>query len=227
MIPPNSPERRNDAAAEFDAHERRNDGLQVVNSLCYGMTSLRNLLFVRIHEDVEKNVGRDSMMMPVSALACEEKTKLEIEVFQLALSTATTQRKKYVGDTAWYARWMGKLRLGDHATDPANEKRLARYLALTDEERRLGFSRVLEKAFPEAMRAPLVLYRLFPLAVAIVTAAAFRDAREVEALREQQITWLPSIRDCQDCRGRPLDNGEQCPVCGNPVWSYAWLTYAD
>lgn len=220
-------QRRDEAVAEFEKHEGRTDGGQVVNSLCYGLTMLRNALFTRIHQDVEKNVGRDSMMVPVSMLHGEQTTKEEIEVFQVAASADEARRRAFVRDAAWYAGWLGRLRLGDAGRQPTIQLRWDRYLAMTEEERRVAFSRALERAFPEATRAPLVLYRLFPLAVAIATALAFRDLAEAAELRNRQVSWLPSIRDCHECRGRPLENGEQCPVCGNPVWNYTWLTAAD
>jgi hypothetical protein len=68
-----------------------------------------------------------------------------------------------------------------------------------------------------------VLYRLFPLAAGIVTATAFVDAGAAAELRESQTSWLPSIADCGECRGRVLENGEQCAVCNNPLWNYEWL----
>jgi hypothetical protein len=227
MNPAVPTQRRDEAVAEFDKHEHRTDGGPIVNSLCYGLTTLRNVLFNRIHQDVEKNVGRDSMMMPISILQSEEKAKQEIEIFQVAASVDEARRRTFVRDVAWYAGWLGRLRLGEVAQQPTSQVRLDRYLSMTDEERRLGFSRVLEKTFPEATRAPLVLYRLFPFAVGIATALAFRDLAEAAELRSRQASWLPAITDCHECRGRLLENGEQCTICGNPVWTYTWLTAAD
>jgi hypothetical protein len=96
-----------------------------------------------------------------------------------------------------------------------------------DDQRRLSFSGHLEHAYPEARRAPLVLYRLFPLSVGIATALAFSAPLDANELRNQQMFWLPSIQDCHECHGAPLENGEKCRVCGNPVWSHRWLTEAD
>ena len=66
-------DRRDRFAAEFDAHERRHDGRRLVDSLCYGLTELRGLFFTRVHADVERNFGRDSMVMPMSQLASEDR----------------------------------------------------------------------------------------------------------------------------------------------------------
>jgi hypothetical protein len=227
MFPIDTEERRLEAAQAFDRQRNSHDGTRIVNSLTYGLTTLRSLLFTRVHDDVEQHVGRDSMIMPVSMMESEEKAKLEIEVFQVAVSTVEAEQRAYVGDSAWYAQWLAHLRLGALADAEHHRTRLERYLTLTAEERRMGFTRVLEKAFPEATRAPLILYRLFPLAVAIVTAVAFGDCEGGSGLRKRQTVWLPSITDCQECGGRLLDNGEQCASCSNPLWTYQWLTAAD
>jgi hypothetical protein len=222
-----SVDRRVAAAAKLNSHEQREDGEVIVNSLYYGMTTLRNLLFTRVCDDVQRLVGRDSIMMPLSPEKSEERTKLEIGLFEVAVSIVQVQRGSYVRDAAWYGDWLARLLLGDRANRSSRRERIARYVKMNDEGRRLGFSRVLEKTYPEATRAPLILYRLFPVAVGIVTAAAWNDLDQVAQLRKQQENDLPPIRDCQSCRGRPLDNGEQCETCGNPLWTYAWLTAAD
>src|SRR5687768_122086 len=46
--------RREEAARLFNEHEGREDGLRVANSLADGLSTLRNLLFTRIHEDVQQ-----------------------------------------------------------------------------------------------------------------------------------------------------------------------------
>jgi hypothetical protein len=102
-------------------------------------------------------------------------------------------------------------------------RRIRHYLAMSDDELRLSFSRNLETVFPEARLAPLILYRLFPLSVRIVAAIAFGNHLDAAELRNRQTLWLAAIGDCHECHGRPLDNGDQCAVCGNPIWSYHWL----
>jgi rRNA maturation endonuclease Nob1 len=41
--------------------------------------------------------------------------------------------------------------------------------------------------------------------------------------RKKQIDLLPHISDCHACRGNPLENGERCQQCGNPMWKFDWL----
>ena len=58
--------RLDEAAEQLNRHERRQDGEAVVASLSEGLTILRNSLYLRVHHDVEKIVGKDSMLMPLS-----------------------------------------------------------------------------------------------------------------------------------------------------------------
>lgn len=213
-----------EAIAAFNEHEHRFDGEQIVASLNHGLTTLRNLLYQRIHEDVEHHLGPDSMLMPLSVLDCEKRAKVEIEVFAVIEASLEAHGRKYVGDRDWFSGWLAQLRLGDYGLDAQIAKRFDRYKAGNVNDRRLLFSSLLESAVPEATRAPLVLYRLFPLAAGIVTSVAFNDSLNATELRNKQAAWLPGITDCNDCHGRPLDNGERCGTCGNPVWNFRWLT---
>ncbi len=223
MAQQNDKARRQKFVEEFSAHQPRSDAGAVVDSLCTGLTTLQNLLFTRVHEDVERNVGQDSMVIPYSVLKILTKTRLEIDVYQIAVSAVEAGSRQYVSDRAWYVDWLRRLRLESEPDAELVARHLAQYLELSAENRRSAFSRVLEKTFPEATHAPLVLYRLFPLGAGIVTAIAFGDAAAATELREQQISWLPSIGDCQACHGKVLKNGEQCSKCGNPLWNYSWL----
>jgi hypothetical protein len=221
------PGRREEAARLLNERESRQDGVRVANSLSDGLSTLRNLLFTRIHQDVELKIGVDSMLLPVSPLKSEQAAKLEIELFEIAESASRAQARGYVKDRDWYLPWLSRLRLGADAEDSRVALRLKRYLEKDDDARRLSFSGHLEHAYPEARRAPLVLYRLFPLSVGIATALAFGAPLDANELRNQQMFWLPSIQDCHECHGSPLENGEKCRVCGNPVWTHRWLTVAD
>lgn len=218
-------ERRAEAGRLLNEHTGRDNGLQVATSLADGIVTIRNLLFTRIHEDVESKIGLDSMLLPLSPLKSEMAAKLEIELFCIAESSF--QAQKYVPDVEWYVAWLTRLRLGDDSENPRVQRRIAKYRESAEDARRLLFSTYLERAYPEARRAPLVLYRLFPLAVRIVTAVAFGNPLDANDLRNRQSFWLPSIPDCNECHGATLDNGEKCRICGNPVWSYRWLTVAD
>jgi hypothetical protein len=219
--------RRTAAADQFCEHEDRKDGTDVTHSLSYGLTTLRSLFFKRIHDDVERKFGVDSMMIPVSLIKGETKAKAEIEIFQIAEVTAFVQVENLVTDADWFQTWLGHLRIGDGYQNEYVQHRLTKYRQLSNDKRRLKFSTVLERSYHEASRAPLVLYRLFPLAVGIVTAMAFDRHLKATELRSQQTNWLPAIMDCHECHGRVHENGERCQLCGNPVWTYKWLTTAD
>ena len=220
-------ERRGTAADELDRRENRTDGVDIANSLDAGLTTLRSLLFHRVHDDVQKSFGVDSMLIPASLFEAEIKAKGEIEIFQIAESTEFVRTHGYVSDPEWYRDWLGTFRIGEGYATESIRQRILRYETMSDDARRLEFSSVLEKTIRDASRAPLVLYRLVPLAIGIVTAVAFGQRLDAAELRNQQAYWLPSISDCHECHGRPLDNGETCEVCGNPVWKYEWLTAAD
>ena len=86
------------------------------------------------------------------------------------------------------------------------------------------FLACLQRFFPESGHAPLIIYRLFPLAISVATAIAFGQLARAEETRKGQIAWLPGIADCPACHGRLLENGEKCQQCGNPFWKTEWLT---
>jgi len=219
---------RSAAAVELEPYLSGKPAHAVTNSLVFGLNTLRNLLFQRIHSDVETNIGQDSMLLPISAERSENRAKMEIEAYQIAVSAAAARDGDYVGnDLKWYVRWLVQLRMNDASDQTEWRRRIRRYMAASDDRRRLEFSRNLETVFPEASRAPLILYRLFPLSVRIVSAVAFGEPLEAIELRNRQTFWLPVITDCHECHGRPLDNGESCCVCGNPLWDYSWLNAAD
>jgi hypothetical protein len=220
-----SGKRRAAAADEFDRHEHRGDGPPLVASLGSGLTVLRDALYARIHEDVIRRVGLDSSLSPLSEEKTERVTKLEIEIYQIAVSSLAAAGHGYVSaDDGWYGDWLGRLRLGSVHAEGRVAKRLAHYRGQTPDQRRLAFSNILTAALPESRRAPLVLFRLLPSCVKIATALAFGKQQDAGDWRKQQIEHLPAIRDCGQCRGRLLDNGVQCRACGNPLWKFDWLT---
>ena len=217
-----------EAAEEFNRHEHRSDGTRVTHSLANGLTTLCHCLFSRLHADVERKVGRDSVLVPVSEVRAEKATKREIEIFEIAVSASAVKEHHYVStDDDWYVQWLVGLRMGKSQADAALFGQIARYLSKTSDERRLAFTDALMKVLPESMRAPLIVFHLMPLAVRLVTALAFNDQTNATRLRDRQVACLPSIADCPECRGRLLDNGEQCRECGNPLWKFEWLTATD
>ena len=80
--------RREAAAVELQEQEPELSAEQVTHSLVYGLNMLRNLLFQRIHEDVEANFGHDSMLLPISVEESERVAKCEIETYQIAVTRA-------------------------------------------------------------------------------------------------------------------------------------------
>jgi hypothetical protein len=216
------------AAKEFDRHERRRDGAQVAGSLAGGLDILRDSLHFRVHLDVQQVVGVDSMWLPVSEVDAQRQARTEIDLYSIAESAAAVGESGYVGTADdWYLRWLARLRLGDAHEEAEHVVRLEGYLSRTSDDRRLAFTDVLADVLPDSRRAPLVLFRLLPLAVRIVTALAFGDHVRAREARNSQAAHLPAIRYCRRCRGEVLENGEQCEQCGNPLWEFKWLTATD
>lgn len=220
-------QRHSEAVEEFNRLRCRGDGLRVASSLAAGLCVLRDSLFVRMHEDVERVIGRDSMLIPVSELKAQKLSKREIDLYQTVESGVAAKEFGYIDSLDWYVQWLGRLRQVDVQADPAGGKRLAEYLADPAEKRRGRFESALSKVLPESTRTPLVVFLLYPLCVQIVTAQAFADHARAARLRQSQVSILPAIIDCRSCHGKVLENGEQCMGCGNPLWKFSWLTSAD
>ena len=214
-------------AEEFNRHENRTDGSRVAGDLATELTLLRDVLYVRVHDDVHLIVGEDSMLMSISPEKSERKAKLEIELYQIIVSAAAAREHGHVLTDDWYIDWLARLRLGRIHANEKVKKRLAYYRSKTRKDRRLAFTNVLASVLPESRRAPLILFRLLPRSVEIATVLAFGDDRTASAIRRRQIVYLPAIGDCRQCQGQLLKQGEQCAECGNPLWEYDCLTSAD
>jgi hypothetical protein len=212
------------AAEEFDQHEHRSDGLQIIESLCGGLTLIRDAVYARVHADVERRVGMDSMIFPLSEEKSERMTKQEIEIYQIVVAAGAAEAKGYVIDGNWFRDWLTELRMGHVDSNSRAAHRMSYYVSKSAGDQRLAFGNILATAQPEASRAPLVLLRLVPAAVQIVVALAFGKTPDAQQWRHEQAEILPSIPDCYRCHGKLLENGEQCTVCGNPLWTYEWLT---
>jgi hypothetical protein len=216
------------AAEQFNKSAHRTDGAEVATCLSYGLTILRESLYVRVSEDVEKNVGKDSMLAPVSQSEAERHAIEEIELYQAAESALFAKNARYLNRTDdWYLPWLVRLRLADHGWREEFAERSEAYLPKGEDARRLAFMDALAHVLPESREAPLVLFRLVPLSVQIATARAFGDRTAAARLRREQTTVLPAIVDCRQCRAQVLECVEQCRACGNPLWKYEWLTAAD
>ena len=200
---------------------------QIVESLSVGLNTVRDLLFRRIHHDVELHFGMDSMRVPLSLDQSEYNAKAEIDIWQIVEAAQFAAKVALVSDPAWTRNWLGDLRLGRSFANRPVQRRIAEYLERDSDEQRRHFAITLEKVYPEAYKAPLVLHQLMPNAIRIVVAVAFGATEEASRQRDHQTFLLPGIRDCQSCRGVVLDNGETCVDCDNPVWNYKWLLAAE
>ncbi|NQT39212.1 MAG: hypothetical protein HQ581_17065 [Planctomycetes bacterium] len=223
-----SPPWLTEAAGEFDRHKNRGSGVHVATCLRAGLTVLRDSLFLRIHHDVDEAVGRDSMLMPVSELKTKQRALEQIEAYLIAESAAAAEKFGYLGTTPqWYFPWLARLRMHDSGLDEIVLSQAENYLDGTSEERHRAFSDELGRLLPGSRRAPLVLFRLVPLAIQLATACAFEDRDTAATLRRDQLRILPAISDCRQCRGRVLECVEPCRACGNPLWKHQWLTAVD
>ena len=211
------------AAKEFNQRTGRGVGRSTAEKIDQRLTLLQDLLYRRLHGDVQEAVGRDSMLMPLSELKAQLAAKTEIAVFQAAESrTAAEETGIDVTTDDWFARWLMRLLLGD-AVGADALARLADYESQTPRERMLAFTDVLAQVLPESRRAPLVLFNLFPLSVQIAAVIALGDRGRAAELREKQLELQPALGDCNVCHGQLLATGKQCPQCGNPVWKFEWL----
>jgi hypothetical protein len=226
-MPGEDSDRRTAFSEEFQRHENRKDGLQMVTSLDAGLLVLRDLLYGRLHYDVEQIVGTDSMLIPLSEAKTQRATKVQIEIYQVVESAWAVQERQYVSSTDWYLDWLTRFRLGEMAAKEKIRSEIATYRGMNPRGRQLAFTDVLMRVLPESRKAPMVLFQLVPLAIQIATALAFGDDPAAAELRRQQRSILPSIADCPACHGAVLNNADLCDTCSNPLWTYKWLTVAD
>ncbi|HVU88910.1 MAG TPA: hypothetical protein VHD36_16420 [Pirellulales bacterium] len=220
-----TPMSQNSAIQAFNEHEARADGARIVASLAAGFEMLTSLMLDRVAVEPGTRFGVDSMIMPTSFVQGHAIASLESELYQVAVSAEVARARGYLRtDDDWYVRWLINTRLPDRLSEPAVVGRFALYKAQSPDKRRLSFETALERALPQTAHAPLVLFRLYPLAVEIVTATAFAAPADAIDARKRQRQILPSLADCTACRGALLENGEECPQCGNPIWKFDWLT---
>ena len=218
-------ERRARSIAELQDRCSNLNSEDVVDNLSVGLSQLRDLLLVRTHDDIERKYGADSMIG--TSIANIERqnheAKFEVEIYSCVVVNEEVSQQGYVDNSdEWFLDWLYHLRLNGRS--PSNFKqRLDYYRSRSIEERRLKFVSVLQHILPESMKAPLVLHRLFPRSLRIVTAKAFGDIMRADELRKEQSSLLPAIADCHECHGRVLNNDEKCRCCGNPVWNLSWL----
>lgn len=220
--------RRATAAEALSAQSGRGDAPQVVARLDDGLTLLRKLLYTRLQADTERSFGIDSMLVPLSPSHTEQMTKAQIEAFALSeVLDEASQAGFLTTSSDWLRGWLLNLRLEGKHDRSAIAERAELYLGLEPRKRYLEFSDILERTLPEARHAPLVLYRLFPLAVRVAAALAFGNHLRAGELRGDQLALLPPIAYCRNCQGRLLEVEDTCRECGNPLWTIRWMTQAD
>jgi hypothetical protein len=214
------------AALELAAHNPDLPAAEVVLSLLSGLTQLRELLTMRLHQDVEMQFGVDSMVAPMSRSQEVKQVRtagLEIDAYAALVVDDEVTGGGYVDHPGeWFRHWMIQLLLSD-GRELASNDRADPYGGLSDKGRRLRFASLLQQAIPESVKTPPLLFLLFPLSVRIVAAVAFADALRAQKLRAEQVDLLSAIDDCHECDGRVLGNDERCRTCGNPLWTFAWL----
>src|SRR5664279_945705 len=114
MAQTNMSEALKKVAESFNRHNGRQGGPLAVQWLNHGLTVLRNSLYNRMHQDVERFIGKDSMLMPVSEIKTMFLAHQAIETYQIAESAAMAKQLNYVADPkAWYLDWLARLRLAD------------------------------------------------------------------------------------------------------------------
>ncbi|MBN2579755.1 MAG: hypothetical protein JXB10_12265 [Pirellulales bacterium] len=216
------------AVAEYNRQARRSDGEQVVPCLATGLAQIRDTLYPRLHQDVERHVGQDSMRMPVSALRAAQQALREINLYEAVEAAEAAARFGYLSTPRpWLAPWLARLLMCEENLDEETQRRLAICQSQKPDQRHCTFLDALARVLPQSVEAPLVLFRLLPLAIQITVAQAFVDQERAAQLRREQIAVLPAIADCPHCHGRVMESVEACPACGNPLWKYEWLRAVD
>jgi hypothetical protein len=223
-------QRRQQAQEEFQQHVGESQSADTVRCLLVGLNSLRKLLLRRLHNDVEAYYGVDPFLAPSNEREAQSEMRHaagELEVYSQIVVLAEVARGGYVRDQlSWFRDWLIRLRWGN-TPQPAVTQRMQLYEPKDDNHRRHMFASLIEQALPEATKAPLVIYRLYPRSIRIVTAVAFGDMLRAKEIRQEQIQMLPAIGDCHECHGFVLNNGEVCRRCGNPLWKINWMRITE
>jgi hypothetical protein len=223
-------ERLEHAQADLSQYSGGLNSSNIVGCLWFGLITLRKLFLARLQRGIESPSGTDSIWAPLTFVEAKREFRHateEIDIYSLLVVVAEAEHSGYAnGDMDWFRDWLLRLRWGVEI-ESATWERLQAYETRSDGERRRMFASFLEQALPEATTTPLVIYRLYPRAVRIATALAFGDVLRAREVRSEQMSYLPVIGDCHQCHGLPLENGEICPECGNPLWKISWLCVTE
>ena len=220
-------DRRTAFIEEFQRHENRTDGQQVVTSLDSGLLVLRDLLYGRLHYDVEQIVGMDSMLIPLSEAKAQRATKAQIEIYQVVESAWSVQERQYVSSNDWYVDWLTRFRLGEMAAKEKIQNEIAAYRGMKPDGRRLAFTDVLMRVLPESRKRRWSCSSWCPW--------------QSKSPRRWPSETILRRRNCGSSRDRSCPpsptapratapcwtTADFCDTCSNPMWTYKWLTVAD
>ncbi|MCO6043569.1 hypothetical protein NG895_06585 [Aeoliella sp. ICT_H6.2] len=219
-------QRREQVAQELSQRCPEIQAEVVVDQLDQGLAQLGDALIERIHVDLERETGMDSMLAPLSVdqeRRQVRKAQTEADAYACVLIEEEGMRMSCLRQpNDWLLEWAFRLRFGERAAY-IQERRRPLYHSLRSRERRGRFASLVYHALPECKRAPAVLFRLYSRAARIVTVLAFGDQDRANALRREQCELLAAINDCRECNGRLLPPGQHCAACGNPLWNYRYL----
>ena len=216
--------RREQAQAEFQQRVGSAHSADLVRSLWAGLTTLRKLLLTRLHNDVEAYYGIDSILAPMTASETQREmchAADEIEIYSLTVVLAEAAHSRYAHDDAdWFREWLLRLRWGDEMNAMVAE-RMHLYDQYGDNDRRHMFASFVEQALPEATKAPLVIYRLYPRSVRVATALAFGDplrAPRCVANRFLFCRSLPIATTATGCRWKMVTSARIAAIlCGKSI----------
>jgi hypothetical protein len=106
-------------AEEFERQSGRHDGPKVVAGLHADLELLSNLLYSRLHQDVEATFGEDSMLMPSSELKSRLRTRIEVGLYEVAESAVLVRQQGYLpSGSDWYIPWLAELCLAESPLEP-------------------------------------------------------------------------------------------------------------
>lgn len=218
-------DRRDQATLALEGHDAALAAEEVVQVLDAGIAQLRDAFVVRVHEDLEEEFGRDSMLAPPSWSREVEEVRgarNEVDAYSCFIVADQAARYAYVADPGdWLQPWALQIRFGDDIA--FGLQRAGSYGQMTPRERHTFFVSLVHRVLPESRKAPAVLFHLFSRGVKIMAALAFGNSDRALALRKQQREMLTAIGECPECHGHLLEPDVQCATCGNPLWTYTWL----
>ena len=112
--------RSTSAVDELRMHCPELEAQRVVDSLSAGFSTLRDLLMVRAHDDVDRTCPADSMEIPSLAKLQRQvrKARLEIEAYSCIVAADEVRSAALVEQSdTWFLDWIFRLRLSEDARE--------------------------------------------------------------------------------------------------------------